>query len=566
MSGASNPNLLHVNSVKTAAGLLALTAVSFLLTGYRYGVDDHIVHIPRLLHLLDSGLYAPDDLFIQAQATHYSYFWRLVAPLAHIIPLPPLFFALTFLFRFLYAVAVWRLAMRLFGWPAVAWLAAAALLAEKITLGFYILPDKSLLDRAFALPLVLVALERYLAGRRLLPYLLLGLVANVHVLSALYALPLLVAGGLAEVRSAGASRLLTGVGTFVAGGLPIFWWRLQSPGDLPLLLPDPQWLAIAKAAVVTLLNITVIDMPHGVVLLSALGFLAGYLLAQQRLTSTPEHGLAQLWMAVTLALVLVAIIFTDLWPISIVLQLQLIRAGQWLMIFGMLYMAHLLWDLWQNRRLPTLAAAGGTGALVVGIFGFLPLLALLPALIPQRMTWWLRNGALVGGQVAALALALLYLGAKLQAWPFLFSPPQDQWWQAQEWVRQHTPQEAVVLVPPHFRGAEMGSEFRVVAQRSPVATYAEGGEASFNRAFALAWAERMRDLTNGAFSLADPGANTLERMREGFDSLSEADLRRVAARHGASYLLLEEDRRLSWAPRFNNGRYAVYALVDGALR
>lgn len=556
------PDPAQLSALKTAVGLMALTAVSFLVTGYRYGIDDHIVHIPRLLEILNPGTYSSDDPFLQAQATHYSFFWYGVAPLARLLPLPALFLLLTFAFRFLTAVALWRLSYGLFRHTGAAWLGAGALLADKLTFGFYIQPDRALLDRSLALPLVLFALERFLAGRRYAPFALLGLVANIHVLSSVYALPMLLSGTVWRDRKSAPASLAAGSGLFLLAAAPIALWRLQQPGDLPLVVPDQQWLAIAKAAILTLLNLTVPDVPHVIAWISGFSFVCAWFIAKRHAPAADGHGIVAVWIATAGALVAAAVLFTDVWPVSLVLQVQLVRAAQWLVILPVLYLAYLLWSLKARARLSGLGLGGAGAALVLSLFGFLPLLALVPAYLPRAGAWWLRGGVQAGAQVGALALAALYLIAKFQAWPFVVSPPDNDWSGAAAWVREHTPQGATVLVPPYARGAELGSEFRVVAGRSTVATYAEGGEAGFNRAFALSWYERMRDLTGGGFSLERPHENSVERMREQFDALPNDRLWELARRYGASYLVLTRDRPAAIEPVFTNGTYAIYPALS----
>ncbi len=547
--------------IRTAAGLFVLTAVSFMVTGYRYGIDDHIVHIPRLLHILDPGLYAPDDPFILAQRAHYSYFWHGVAVFARFLPLEGLFFILTFLLRFILAITVWRLSYRLFQHEGAAWLGTAALLVDKLTFGFFVQPDKSLLDRTAALPLVLFGLEQLLAGRRLLPYVVTGLVVNIHVLSALYTLPLLVVGDLYRDRMAGAALwVLLRLGCVAVLGLPIWWWRWHAPNGLSLLVVDPEWLAIAKAAIVTLLNLVVLNGPHLAAILSGLGFIAAFFVAQRALKDEWPHNVVRLWIVTAAALVMAAAVFTDFVPVGAVVMTQLVRVSYWLVLFPVLYFAHYLCRLFEEKRISLGAFLINCAVLVCSVFSFLPLIALAPSFLSSRLPWWAKGGARTGAQVAALALAGFYLFLKLQVWPYLFLAPTGDWKDVETWVRQNTDKQAVVLVPPYVSGGDFGSEFRVEAQRSVVVTYAEGGEVGFNQDFARAWFERMSALTNKTFSVMDPFENTRDSMKRGFDSLTDAQLSELAQRYRTSYVLVEAPRQLELPISFRNRTFTLYRV------
>jgi uncharacterized protein DUF6798 len=88
------------------------------------------------------------------------------------------------------------------------------------------------------------------------------------------------------------------------------------------------------------------------------------------------------------------------------------------------------------------------------------------------------------------------------------------WRAAQDWVRENTPRSAVVLTPPKEAG------FRVFSERTVVGEWKDGTQQYFDDAFVGEWAARM------------------EALGDGYSSLSDEQLLALAARYGASYIVL----------------------------
>jgi len=61
---------------------------------------------------------------------------------------------------------------------------------------------------------------------------------------------------------------------------------------------------------------------------------------------------------------------------------------------------------------------------------------------------------------------------------------------------------------------------------------------AFSRAGLHEWRERIRDLTNDAEFA--PRGDRQRELAEGYASLSPADFRRLASKHGATYILVEK--------------------------
>ena len=116
------------------------------------------------------------------------------------------------------------------------------------------------------------------------------------------------------------------------------------------------------------------------------------------------------------------------------------------------------------------------------------------------------------------------------------------WREAQDWARRSTPKDAVFLTPPREAG------FRVFSERTVVGEWKDGTQQYFDDGFVREWGDRMQALRGDAYA-----------------SLSDRELLDLAARYGASYIVLPaRPIRRGLVPAYRAKGYAVYrALHSG---
>jgi hypothetical protein len=106
------------------------------------------------------------------------------------------------------------------------------------------------------------------------------------------------------------------------------------------------------------------------------------------------------------------------------------------------------------------------------------------------------------------------------------------------WCSDWTPADAVFIIPPGSTKHAM-QDFRVKAKRAIVADFKA---IAFTREGLRQWRERIRDLTNDA-PFAD-GGDRDEELSRGYASLTADDVRRLADKYRASYILVEKPKQL----------------------
>jgi hypothetical protein len=247
------------------------------------------------------------------------------------------------------------------------------------------------------------------------------------------------------------------------------------------------------------------------------------------------------------------------YPITLLVQAQIIRAGFFVLIFGYLYFAHYLARRYQSKGASELDLSVLGAAFVVSPLPIVP----VGIWIWQRFVgsvWWRFHAAWVAvtlSFVTSLGLAYHYA---------LWSPGihiyahRTPWYDVQLWARDHTPKEALFITPPHL-WSFYDSEWRVFSERSTVATHSELLEAAFVPDYVDYWRPRFEAVAPGALDhfAGDFFANQ-ETTAEAFYSLADDDLLRVAHTYGAAYLVVEKPHLRPWTVLYANSDFVVYAL------
>lgn len=561
---------LYTHPVQRHLFFLALALATIGLIGYHFGTFDQFAHLPFLKKYADPTLY-PNDAFIELRHENYSYFWRLFVPIQQAGLLAPTLMGVHLLATYATYWQLWALARRLFGDPAAAVLGCLAFVVPHVGFAGFPVFEFSLLNRTFVLPWALWAVNLYLAGRPLRAFLLLGVLYNLHVITVNFVLAMFLADlGLRLVQEVfgrtpnsplveRVRTLVVGVVIFVLCALPVLFWRLTSPAAQAA--HNPEWFDVMARG--SLYNIFYLVAPYVHILFvtfSGLSTLALYALGQRwapaqtpELDRTVRHFLLAVMVILTVQAVTVLV-----YPIDLLNQLQVIRAGMWATIFGYLYFAAALVRGRQGGRWP----AGEWWVLTLTLLGsFLPFIPLL-ALGVQRL---LRPGparAVVSGMAAAGVMAYgLNVAMGLNLWgPGVYpAGPGTAWEQIQTCAREQTPKDALFITPPE-KWWLYGSDWRTFSERSTLATHSELLMIALAPSHYDHWKERFVRLAPGAIEqfAGDFFANQ-RIVKAAFDSLSEAELLQVAADYQVDYIVLEQPHTLS-LPALDcaNAAYTIY--------
>lgn len=178
-----------------------LASAQIAMGGYQLGVGNQSIQIAFLKHWAEPWLYTTDPMVTQTMPLYPSYFFRLLAPFLSVLSLNDLYLACQFLTSFLSLASVYWLARSIFRSHSSAVAAACLLVAGHL----HALAGDALYSPGFthtfaALPIAVAALALAYRGKWAWAFVVAGLLFNLHALTAAYALLMLAAAMLADVR------------------------------------------------------------------------------------------------------------------------------------------------------------------------------------------------------------------------------------------------------------------------------------------------------------------------------------------------------------------------------
>jgi len=549
----------------SATAALLCTAVSvFAINRYRYGLYDHVIEVPFLKSLVDPLLYR-SDYILPERVRFVSAFWHLLAlPVREgWISLPVLLFACHLIAVFFTFLALYRIAIALFGRRDVAVLSLYFVLFSKSIIGGVPTLDLAFYPRVAALPLLLFAIDAFLRGAYLRSWVLQGIAFLVHPLTDIYVILGLLAAAIPAVDRIGRRRLLGGLAVLALLTTPIVVWRhLHLPASVTGLLADPEWVALLRFR--SPQNLFPRDWPLAYFLRVGL-LLAAFAWSFRHPPARPLHRTVAWFTGALLASWLVGGFLAEVAPVPLVLQLQFFRSSTFVFFLAAIYVAHAI--LMELERATTrgvvIAAALATGVLydaAIWKYALACLTMLAVGIVVLRGPAGVRGSALWSAGLAAIALTL-GAGVFARKDPFTIGVTQPApWLDVQRWAARSSGIDDVFVVPPQSVG------FRVESERAIYGDWKDGTMMFFDPDFGREWMRRMRSL----------GYREDRTWEEGFAALSEQDFRRIAEELAAPgrtvYLVTPRGRpALRFSVVFRNEGYAVYrlplqGLPPGAMR
>jgi len=538
--------------------LLFLTAslLTIVIIGYHFGTFDQNIHIPFLKKYADPALYPANEEFFALRRQHYSFFWFLFLPFYRLGVLEPTLFVVHVAATHLTFWAVWDLSLTLFGDPLAGLLTVLALIFPHIGFSSFPIFEFSLLNRTFVLPFLLWAMTLFLRGRHVWAFALLGVLYNLHVLSVNFVLCMFLLAAALDFRRIGWRRIGLGLGVFGLGAFPVLIWRFTSP---PVrLAPNPEWFSIISRGMFYHLFYFVASFPHiWLVTLAGLSALGLFIIARRRNLSPQHDRTATIFVSAVLIILGVQIIATYLWPVTILIQSQIVRAGLLALILGYVYFAGYL--AMRYRTDPP--GRGDFGWLMAAtVFSTLPTAPSL-VLAVQR---WAQPGrrVLAAVSVAGMLAATFWAAFTYDLWSpgiYIYMRP-TPWHEAQVWARDNTPENAVFITPMHLWWL-YDADWRVFSERSQVVTLSDLLEIALVPDYLDAWKQRFEVLAPGAMEqFRGDFFENLTLTSQAFYSLSADDFLRVARQYGASYLVVEKPHRYDWPVAYENRGFVVYRL------
>jgi hypothetical protein len=537
---------------------LGLAVLTVALNGYHFGTFDQVFHITFLKEFLDPSLY-PGDPFLDLRWYHFSFFWFPFIPLMKAGLLEISMFVIHILTVYGTIWMFWALANLLFNNPLTNLLVTLALIFPHIGFPGFQIIEFSLLNRTSVLPFLLGSIYLYLRGKKLLAFGLLGLMFNLHVIYAAFVLSMFLLNELLTFKWKAWWIPLSGLLVFIFFGLPVLIWRTQTGNGIDLTL-RPEMLDLATRGLLFTVYYPFALIPHVIGnLVAGIGTVAAFILGYRQAPTTPRHQSIRNFTYAIAVLIGIGLISAYLLPMTILIQLQLLRAGVFMLYFGMLYLAHFLVKQYEKGQL------SNTGFILLGLSFILlisPLAAILIWVLLRSIKQTRFNPAWLIPVVVLFEGLTLFISLRtnLMSPGFHIYGPKSDWRDVQEWAKTNTPVETKFITPPHLFW-HYTPDWRVFSERASVATAPEMMEIPFDPNYANGFRTRFEAVAPGAIDRFDGNyMKTLEITKEAYYTNSMDDFINAGCQFGAEYLVVEADHPYPLLPVYENEGFLVYPL------
>lgn len=551
-------NSLSESKDKKHLFVFVLALISVCVIGYHYGTFDQSIHIPFLKAFADPSLY-PNDPFVAMRHEHYSYFWLLFVPFYQMGILEPVLFITHIMATFFTFWMIYDLCEILFKNPMSSLFGTLAFVFPHLSFAGFPLIEFSLLNRTFVMPFLLLAINLYLRGIRARSFFMLGILYNLHVLSVHFVLALFALDFVLEYKKVGWKKIINCLVVFVIAALPVLLWKLQDSGTEIHLEPD--WFNLISRTMMMHLFFITGNYYTLIGSMSALSAYGLFLYAYHAGAPRPHDHTVMIFMLATALVILVQVIVAAWLPISIILQLQIIRIGIIAVVFGYLYFADFLARKWQDGGLLK------PGDKVLTVSFFLSTLTFNTLIIIFTRKWWAATPGRIKATGLTLAIAfVISLGAAIQIG--MWDPGlniygrQTPWRDVQEWARDNTPKDAI-FITPMTKWWLNEAEWRVFSERQNISSLSEILEAAFEPEYMRHWQPRFEALAPGALArFRGDYPENRKIVDELYNNLSTESLKETACKYGASYLVVQKPVSHNLPELYENSEYRIYDMTQ----
>lgn len=537
--------MLNVDRIKVPVFLLAVAMASVVgINQYHFGMWNQFISLPWLYDLINPEAY-PNDLLVEQAANSPTYFLLLLKALLPYFGsnVPLLFFSFYLVFLGLTIYAFYQLGRAFFNSAEVGILSVVLLSFVFPVIGDVRLWDTLLMERTMAFPILLFSVLNLYKGRLWYATLLLGLAFNVHPLSAIY---VSMATGIAILVADGFKKeYLWHIAFFVLMASPVLLLKFANASHESSLSFSETWMEVMRMR--NGHHTFPSEFPPMIFLKTGLLLLSYFVIVQKGNFGNRTKKFLNAFALTIVAMMIIGTVFTEFLPVKLIIQFQFYRAFQFLGTLTLVLWAGMLITnpkpIFYLLALPILAQyMYGEWAKTISALSLIGAAWFLIRYIGirQKSTLSLSMAYLVLGGLALVLRGGLQIHEGSQ---------EKDWYEVQDWFREHTAQDALAIVPP----AEAG--FRVRSLRTSYGDWFDGTKAFFSEEYAEYWLDHMSSL-----NCTNP-----DKLVENYSTLEHQDFMRIwdreAQKHSEGYIVHYANRSVEKLPiAFVNNRFVVYQL------
>ena len=502
--------------------LVCLILCGLLFNPYVFAVSDHTYKIPFLKAFFHSNLYVR-DITVGMKDYYTTFFYILVWPLEKLLGFQLAFFLLFILTNSMFYTSVYLLGATLFKEKAVGLFSVAFLLVSKGVLGGIFTIDSIVEERMISAVIMLFGIYLLLSRRFIWSAVFFAVSANLHFVTFInhfifLAVAFLINYVFCRERGAMIKRYAPFFVVLFLGCLPIVikGFLLSSHKD-GFVFVDPAWLKMI------LIRSSHHFWPQDKIFFNFMWEAAGVLFVVFAFRMYRAKEVRQgmiLFVSAIVAMVvgfMLGSVFVKVYPVLLGIQLCFFRASYIFVVFFYIVCSWILYMLLQ-----------------------------------YVITRW----RIPYGRIIVLSVVFLIAGATLvkehhtkiiRYDPFKQNSNADI--EAQLWLKNNTPEDALILTPPYIE------DFRIFSERATLGSWKDWTYNCLSRKFAFTMYERLQDI--GGISL-DSKKNNFASMRAYYLNLKKDTLLPIARKYGIDYVVMEKENPLDLEKMYENRRYAIY--------
>src|SRR3989338_1521864 len=532
------------------------TLISLFTIGYYFGTFDQASHIPFLKKFADPSLY-PNDYFLNLRLYHYSFFWLLFLPFYKLGILEITMFIVYISILYLTFWGLWNISKKLFNSPLTSFLTIIVFTLPHV--GFSGLPliEFSLLNRTFVLPFLLMAINLYLDKRYILAFFLLGILYNLHVVSVNFVLFMFLFASIIKIKKVGLKNIIVRLIIFIIGALPVLLWKVKgSPVELGV---NSEWFWIISRGILYHMfyfvgsNLFITLLPLG-----GISSVILFIISRNSLKRLQHTSTITLFMLALFIILIIQTLASYVYPSTIIIQSQLMRAGVFILIFSLLYFIHYIVTLYESKKINNLDLSMFS---LTTIFSLSPAALLVVWLTRKILSphYWATFTTIIT-TVVFISIAIMSFSSNIWRPGIYIFPPKSSFYDVQLWARAHSQRDDIFITPP-YKEWFYEIAWRAGSERSTLVSLFDLAEIAIVPSGLSSWKERFARIAPEVIDKFEGDVfSNYRQTYQAYYSLSAFDFKQIAKTFKASYIVVEKPHLYNLPKVYENEGYLVYDL------